>query len=614
MVKKLIKKYGNLSLFAKFSFIIWGLALLITIAILLTSIIYYCSMAAEKLLDNAVSATRAAVNTVDINYTDILKRFVESCGTEEFASDLTTLQQPTISYAVKQSLIQNELSDLAGCNYLIHSAVMIDADGETYYTLYKNLMHSSGESFITKQELFSIEGITWLTERKSPFRNTVNIIPIIFPVYVNSDSFTQIARTKEQADSYLVLMLESSKLSYSLSNSGAYNSNGTYFLLTSQGQFLNPSSSSQLPSLPEEPDVLLLIQTLTNNRQKSNLYHGSGYYLLASRLDKSGLILMNYVERETFVSVFGRSGFSILIILLVIIITLIIVSFLLTRYITKPLHILVNVVNQISENSYEKHIHFSTNDEVGTLCSAINSMHNTIQQQMECIKQEEEAKYMTEIKLLAEQINPHFLYNTLECAQLEVLNGHSQAASNMIQYLAEYLRIGLSYGDNLITISNELRHVHAYIKIMNQRFGQSILFMYQVEPGLDRHKILKTILQPLVENSIKHGFSIDSTGIPISSPTIEINFSSIEDKLNIEISDNGGGFDEEKTQSILYGQEIDSEQNRHVGLKNIYHRLVTYYRKGNVAFTLSSIPYYRNTIQIQLPLTARKEQNDKTTV
>ena len=159
---------------------------------------------------------------------------------------------------------------------------------------------------------------------------------------------------------------------------------------------------------------------------------------------------------------------------------LFVLSLLMTRYITQPVKQLVSIVELIRENHYHEKQTLETGDEIGHLCIAINQMYDTIQKQMERIKQEESEKYLAEIRLLTEQINPHFLYNTLDCIQSEVKRGESDTAANMIQYLAEYLRIGLSNGADLIPLSNEIRHANAYMCLMNQRFGQSIRFMYHL--------------------------------------------------------------------------------------------------------------------------------------
>lgn len=607
MIKKIKIKYDNLTLFSKIRFVICGLALMITFVVLLTSITYYSYISKERLLQSSRVSTGSAVNTIDIAYTDILEHFVAICGTEEFASKLRILSNDEESYTFKKSLLQNELSALSRCNYTVNSALILSGDKETYYSLYRNSLNSSSSSFISNAELSDIDGITWLSERNSPFISSANVIPIVFPVTRSNYSYTEITKSTEEADGYIIILLDSAKLDYSLAISGSNNASEQFFIVTDYGITLNPTSNTHVQGILNDKDTTQFIKTFSSSAENISNIGNANYYLLASKLSKSGLILVNFVNRETLSSIFGTSGIIILITTILLILILLILSFLLARYITRPLNILVGVINKIGHEKYIEHVHFSSNDEMGQLFHAINSMHDTIQTQMELIKQEEAKKYLAEIKLLSEQINPHFLYNTLEYIQLEVLNENPQSASNMIQYLVEYLRIGLSYGDDLIPISNELRHVHSYIKIMNQRFSKSIIFMYQVAPGLEQTLILKTILQPLVENSIKHGFSIDGMGIPIVAPTIEIKFFSVSDMLHIEIVDNGGGFDVKETEKILYGEDDNRTVNRHVGLNNVYHRLSTYYKKENVSFELSSIPYYNNLILIKVPLMPRKE-------
>ena len=224
-------------------------------------------------------------------------------------------------------------------------------------------------------------------------------------------------------------------------------------------------------------------------------------------------------------------------------------------------------------------------------------MYTTIQEQMEKIKEDENIRYKTELKLLTEQINPHFLYNTLEEIQLEVKKGDNGTASDMIQYLAEYLRIGLSGGADVITVADELKHAFAYVRIMNQRFRKSILFTRIYDQSMGDRMILKTILQPLIENSIRHGFGIDGGGIAVASPSIEIRFHLEEEKkLIINVSDNGSGFDEEK----VIKQMKKESHTVHIGVGNVYKRLVAYYGAENISVTARSIPYYRNTISIMI--------------
>jgi len=196
-------------------------------------------------------------------------------------------------------------------------------------------------------------------------------------------------------------------------------------------------------------------------------------------------------------------------------------SALLSKFITSPLERLMESIRQIKENQYDEPYETKYEDEIGQLNAAVNSMHSTIQSQISQIKEDEHEKYQLEIQLLAEQINPHLLYNTLEGINLEVLNNHTLVASSMINNLGTFMRIGLNYGDELIMVRNEIAHVEAYINIMNHRTNKSISFQSYVEEELNEYRILKLILQPLVENSIKHGFRDEKWGEAVCIPSIE---------------------------------------------------------------------------------------------
>jgi two-component system sensor histidine kinase YesM len=227
-------------------------------------------------------------------------------------------------------------------------------------------------------------------------------------------------------------------------------------------------------------------------------------------------------------------------------------------------------------------------------------MYSTIQSQISQIKEDEHEKYQLEIQLLAEQINPHLLYNTLEGINLEVLNNHTLVASSMINNLGTFMRIGLNYGDELIMIKNEIAHVEAYINIMNHRTNQSISFQSYAEAGLGEYRILKLILQPLVENSIKHGFKEEKWGEAVCIPLIEVKISRCEGFIRIKVTDNGCGIDIDRAREAVYSGELVNGQ--HIGLHNVYTRLKIYYGEADMDF--ETIPYYRNSVIIRIPLTA----------
>ena len=225
-------------------------------------------------------------------------------------------------------------------------------------------------------------------------------------------------------------------------------------------------------------------------------------------------------------------------------------------------------------------------------------MATTIENQIEEIKEEEEKQTRTEMRLLSEQLTPHFLYNTLECIQQEIQTGNSKASSEMTRALSLYLRTVLSYGSETITIRNEIQHDMSYIRIMNGRFRKDIIYQHRILPELEAEPILKMVLQPFIENSIKHGFGIGDDSTWIQQPEIETSFTLSGNTIRIEISDNGRGFDENHFLAIMKGGK---EGEGHVGIRNTYLRLIKFYGEENVRISVSSLPFYRSTITIDVP-------------
>lgn len=595
------RHFKDASLMGKINIVIGGLTLALTTVITAISIFYYSFILSDRLFERTQQAAQNAAETLNYNYRNIMERMTAICGTAEFSSDIRILTSPDISYIVKERLVQNELSDLAGCNYLVQSSLILSGDGNTAYSLYRNPLSNSSAIF-SPDELESVKGVTCLPIRHSPLRTSVPVLPMIIPIRLNFAEYAVVTATDEPADIYVVVYLDCSKLLQSVTLASTGLAEGTYYLFTDEGTPLITDSPDQKHSPLTLPETEALIRSLAKTDQTLVSAQTSDFYLAASRMPKSGLILLGCVPKEPVNSIFGPTIGILLTVLFLVVGLLLVISLLMTRYITRPVKQLVSIVELIRKNRYNHKQDLGTGDEMGHLCSAINHMHDTIQKQMERIKQEESEKYMAEIRLLTEQINPHFLYNTLDCIQSEVKRGESDTAANMIQYLAEYLRIGLSNGADLIPLSSEIRHANAYVKLMNQRFGQSIRFMYHLAPGLSHHLIVKTILQPLVENSIKHGFGVDSPGIPISTPTIEVIVTEQEDTLIININDNGSGFDPSALEQLI--QEKSSGQSGHVGLLNVYQRLTAYYGTDRVDISFHSIPYYCSVISIRLPLTS----------
>lgn len=167
-------------------------------------------------------------------------------------------------------------------------------------------------------------------------------------------------------------------------------------------------------------------------------------------------------------------------------------------------------------------------------------------------------------------------------------------------YADRILYITDRYGNEVIPIGKELTRAKAYIDIMNHRFNRKIDLKLQLNPELHHIYILKSILQPLAENAIRHGFDADDVPYKnILMPIIEIHIFAQTNKLVLEVRDNGRGIDIAKATTALNQEHKINDAHGHVGLNNIYQRLKAYY--GDVSVDFETIPYYRNTVRITVP-------------
>lgn len=201
--------------------------------------------------------------------------------------------------------------------------------------------------------------------------------------------------------------------------------------------------------------------------------------------------------------------------------------------------------------------------------------------------------------MLSEQINPHFLYNTLECIHFQVLNGHQQIAGEMLESLGRYLRTTLNVGKTFVTVEKEVEHVTLYMEIMNRHSSSGIQFHTEIHPSLKNGMIMKVLLQPLAENCIKHGFEGFVRGLEPVPPQITITITPAGDnRMRIEVSDNGKGIDIKRASTLMRAEAPESKD--HFGLHNIYKRLHTCYGDDAV-LSFTSIPYLKNSIIIEIP-------------
>lgn len=252
-------------------------------------------------------------------------------------------------------------------------------------------------------------------------------------------------------------------------------------------------------------------------------------------------------------------------------------------------------------------------DELGYLTEAFNRMVIDQRRLIEEHYEQQLKLAKTELQFLQTQINPHFLYNTLDSINWTAKNYEADEISEMVLNLSRFFRLSLNKGKEVFTVEESLSHLHYYIRIQQIRFLDSFTVEYNMQEESRTVPIMKLLLQPLVENAILHGMEgIGDGGLLTISSWIEDGHS-----LKIEVQDNGTGMPQERVSYIRSELErlgnrdydlfsLEEEHKDLFGLRNVLSRIKLYYGK-EAGLALDSVQGEGTTVTVTLPLARCKE-------
>ena len=553
-------RFRNLSIKEKIALSMNGVILLLLLLVYAISIIFFSVFIRN---DTYASYNNLIDNIglrLDYHYQSIINYIISLHTNTEFTSLASDFENKFIPQYQKQIEVQPFISGLIGSSALIEQAIIADRNGAVYSNFTLDMRHT--ENVAELRDSGSIRLIPY--EDYSFVVNKSEVMPLVIPIYEIDDRVFSFSGNSTQYRYSFIQFIPYTALSKLLRNDlkdnlidfRVINNTGNTVIENSDG--FN-SKGNYLFSLP--------------------FFNGIGdlQILLSSQRIHKRIMTLSLLMILQSIIVLAFAAFLI-----------IRISGLLVR----PIKILTKIVKRIENGTYLKPYTINSDDEIGLLCTAINQMHETIQTQIKHITVSEEEKYNLRMKLITEQIKPHFLYNTFEYINAEIESGHNGNASRMLMTLTEYLRLGLNNGEETSTISNEISHSDAYLKIMNSRFHSRIKMIHSIPEEYCNIRMPKMLLQPLIENSIKHGFRKTSILGMIETPEIIISLSRENQKYTLIIADNGAGIDIKKAEDAIKSNSI----SQHIGLQNIYQRLLMLYPDTAIRFT--SIPFYKNEVII----------------
>ena len=335
-------------------------------------------------------------------------------------------------------------------------------------------------------------------------------------------------------------------------------------------------------TLPEKLEDYLtgedFIQQNYKEREKHFTY--GDHEVICTQTDKNSSIVCKVVPAYGLQMQVLDIAYMPLILLIGMLIGLMPLLMIISNLVTKPLRRLCEAINEFSTGDFEQQVEVMTHDEVGEVAECFNKMVYAIKELIDENYVITLAEKESELAALQAQINPHFLYNTLDSLYWQAMNADNEEIAESILALSQLFRLVLSQGKREVTVGQETELVSRYLQIQKMRFSKRLEYQIEIEDSIKRAKIPKLILQPFVENAIVHGFENVSTPCELTVSGIREG-----DNIRFEIRDTGIGMRQDQIDEI-WEEEPDQYRKQRIGryaIKNIRERLQ---RKYQDRFTL----------------------------
>lgn len=270
---------------------------------------------------------------------------------------------------------------------------------------------------------------------------------------------------------------------------------------------------------------------------------------------------------------------------------------------TKPLRSLVKLMKQVQSGKLDVMFPIKRRDEVGMVGNAFNRMMARIVSLIDDIYRIEQRKKQIELESLQRQINPHFIYNTLESIRMTAVINDDPEVGQMVQLLGQQLRYSIHAGSETVQAKQEWEHLRMYMQLLSYRYGTRYSLKLPEDPAIGKIEVMKLLFQPIVENAINHAYDEQTGDLVIS-----IGYRQAGGDQYFIVKDEGSGMDEKALQrlrSMLDAEQMPEWEGRGIGLRNVNERLKLRYGPA-YGITVDSVSGEGTTVSIKLPIQSRQ--------
>ena len=476
----------------------------------------------------------------------------------KYLSDPATVNKATLMGDVAETVSELVSSDNIISYAFIHTKFG-DFDNYTYIRDYDNKFEDTDiyAYFSNNPE----DTIAWFPAGESSMYKTSEIvIPVGYRFAYGTESiYTVLALSQNKLDEHVKDTLDSYDMVYILDENNKDVIRGDDFVYELAGKIdwnKTVSENALCEKIKVKKDYMVTSSVVVSN----------GWRVIAVKNMDS--LTGNISKLRVFVAVY----------LVISTLICIFISVIMVRRMTRPLSQLADVMKKAPDQRADVRFDYDLKDEVGELAASFNLMIEEINDNIRQLASEKEAKRVAELKALQAQINPHFLYNSLNVITWKAADMGEDEIATMSNALGKFFRLSLNHGKELITLADEFEHTKSYLEIQKIRYKSKFEYRLELRDYLKELVTIKLVIQPLVENSIYHGIKeLDRNGnILVKAERFPGETGSPAIKIIVE--DDGKGIGRERLEKInKLLEEGKTDNNTGYGIFNVNERIKLYF-------------------------------------
>lgn len=586
--KKMFRLFSWISL--KYRLFITYL-LLSSLILLLTSVFFY-SASKKVLIKCATLSSQQQLSLITNNLGDKINHISDYAITLSINSNIANVlkENPTVpknelEHFLVNSELTNQTQRIIGLHKNIYAWDILDTENHWFHS---STTETDQLDSLLDSEILDNLRTNLAFQFLGPFQISGE------PTFVVLKSITNIDNTKYLGA--LVLLIKEANISSVFRN--LPDSSSRYFYITNEKRQILSSSSSK--GIYEDFSSYAGIdptkyKTLAETGSQIFSINNTDFLFICKSSPALNWKVINLIPLENLTLDHVVILHNILIISIVVFILSVVFSILCTSTVTAPIQRLVDKMKSASAGKLDISVSYSSNDELAVLYNQFNLMMQKIQTLLNDIYEEQNAKQKMEVQLLQSQINPHFLYNTLNTIKSLIELDMKETAVKAVSAMSTFYRNSLSKGQFIIHLRQELILTEQYLYIQNLRYMDFVDYEITYESSWEDHgaEIPKLTIQPVVENIFVHGLTNQMCHI-------HLNVSIKNNTIYISISDNGSGIPREKLTELNRSIRDFKTARYSFGLPSINHRISLLYGE-NYGLTIKSSPENGTTVTIAIP-------------